>query len=119
MGSSIDLNTASDHYEVNTGGIKILKAGVYKVTYRVTTYISSGNNRSGAEYNLVKNGSDVAGTYSGTYHRNNAANVTSATVVKIMNLSADDIIHIEGRQYTGSSILKTKPDGSSLIIEKL
>ncbi|MGB0871449.1 MAG: hypothetical protein ACPGSD_17805 [Flavobacteriales bacterium] len=119
MGASIDLNTATDHYVASSGGIQVLKGGLYRITYRVTTEMTSGNNRSGAEYKLVRNGGDIPGTYSGTYHRNNSANVTSATVVKIVQLTANDIIHIQGQQYTGSAFLNTKAEGSSLILERL
>ena len=40
-------------------------------------------------------------------------------MVKVVNLTAGDVIRVEGRKSTGIGELETKSNGSSLLIERL
>ena len=81
--------------------------------------MTGGNNRSTSEFQLTNNNVLINGTFAGAYHRNDLSNTTSATVVKVVMLDAGDVIRVEGRRSTGAGHLKTKANGSSLLIETL
>jgi phosphoribosylformylglycinamidine (FGAM) synthase-like amidotransferase family enzyme len=125
LGGFSDLQLATDgivdaNYTTTDSSITVTNSGRYRITYRVTTEMAYGNNRSGSEYQLVKNGSTViSGTYSAAYHRNLDADKTTATVTKVVNLTAGDKISVQGRQYVGSGRIHTSANGSSLLIERL
>ena len=116
----IDVND----YDVNTTSITIKKNGTYKVTYRVTAQITSGESRSGTEYRLLKTDEDgdisvVPGSYSAAYHRivNRGKNTASAS--RILVLEKDDKLTVRGNRYAGNSTVKTVAHGSSFLVERI
>tara|TARA_B110000285_G_scaffold91620_1_gene104964 strand:+ start:544 stop:1113 length:570 start_codon:yes stop_codon:yes gene_type:complete len=116
----IDVND----YDVNTTSITIKKNGTYKVTYRVTAQITSGESRSGTEYRLLKTDEDgdisvVPGSYSAAYHRivNRGKNTASAS--RILVLEKDDKLTVRGNRYAGNSTVKTVAHGSSFLVERM
>ncbi len=111
-------------YTTNDSTITVSKAGRYKITYRITLEMlsppgSAGGNRSEAQFNLFRNNTLIPGTLAGSYHRNTSASVTTANVTKVINLIPGDVIKVRGIQTVGLGILRTKANGSSLLIERL
>ena len=88
-------------------------------SFHVVREMTGGNNRSLSEFQLTNNNVLIQGTFSGAYHRNDLTNTTTSTAVKVVNLSSGDEIRVEGRRSLGSGHLKTKSNGSSLLIERL
>ena len=116
----IDLND----YTTTINSITIKKAGTYRVTYRVTAQITSGESRSGTEYRLLKTDEDgdisvVPGSYSAAYHRivNRGKNTASAS--RILVLEKDDKLTVRGNRYAGNSTVKTVAHGSSFLVERM
>ena len=128
-GVDIEFNTAtnnteiddSDHYESTTTSITIKKPGTYRVTYRVTAQITSGSNRSGTEYILLKNGDFVPGSYSAAYHRTFGFSKDTASASRILDLVANDLLSVRGNKYAGNSnsTIKTVATGSSFLVERI
>ena len=107
-------------YTAGANSITVDKSGRYKITYRVTLgFHPESNNRSEAEHQITRNGLAVPGTFGATYHRNAGANKGSTTIIKVIDLSAGDVIRGQSRQSAGSSVLQTVGNGTSLIIERL
>ena len=118
----IDLND----YDVNTTSIKVKKTGTYKVTYRVTTRITSDTEptgsedfRSGAQYALYKGSDEVLGSYSATYNREYVRSKDTASASQILDLEKDDVLTVRGNRYAASSIVKTVANGSSFLVERI
>ncbi|MEN8839460.1 MAG: hypothetical protein ABF238_03000, partial [Flavobacteriales bacterium] len=108
-----------NNYTSSTNSITISKSGRYRITYRVSTEMVDGNNRSESEYQLTRNNTVVPGTYASGYHRNNINGTSTSSVVKVVNLNAGDVIRVVGRKSEGIGDLETKANGSSLLIERL
>ena len=119
----IDVND----YDVNTTSIKVKKTGTYKVTYRVTTRITSDTEptgsedfRSGAQYVLYKNSSDeVLGSYSATYNREYVRSKDTASASQILDLEENNVLTVKGNRYAASSTVKTVANGSSFLVERI
>ena len=110
-----------DHYGYSLipASITIKKPGTYKVTYRVTAEITSGTNRSGTEYILLKNNVVVPGSYSAAYHRTLAVSKDTASASRILVLGEDDELSVRGNKYIGNSTVKTVAQGSSFLVERI
>ena len=118
----IDLND----YDVNTTSIKVKKTGTYKVTYRVTTRITSDTEptgsedfRSGAQYALYKGSDEVLGSYSATYNREYVRSKDTASASQILDLEKDDVLTVRGNRYAASSTVKKVANGSSFLVERI
>ena len=112
-----------DHYGYSLipASITIKKPGTYKVTYRVTAEITSGTNRSGTEYILLKNNVVVPGSYSAAYHRTLAVSKDTASASRILVLAALDVLKVQGKRYAGNNntTIKTVAQGSSFLVERI
>jgi len=120
--SDITLGTpgiVDANYTTTNNSITVTNAGRYKITYRITTDMTSGNNRTGTEYRATVNNTAIPGSAASNYHRNDGIGETTATVVKVVELAAGDVIRLQGRRFAGIGVMETKADGSSLLIEKL
>ena len=118
----IDLND----YDVNTTSIKVKKTGTYKVTYRVTTRITSDTEptgleyfRSGAQYALYKGSDEVLGSYSATYNREYVRSKDTASASQILDLEENNVLTVKGNRYAASSTVKTVANGSSFLVERI
>ena len=113
-------NLADAGYTIGGSGtqITISTAGTYKITYRITAEVVN-NTSSGGEYQLLQNGSVVPGTMGYTYHHNNNRDKGTVTVVKLLTITANDVIKVQGRRYTSAGDITLSADGSSLIIERI
>ena len=120
----IDLNDYSTSSNAPYTFVKILKTGTYKVTYRVTAQMTSGESRSGTQYILLKttNGSisAVPGSYSAAYHRKTAfGSKNTASASRILVLEKDDVLKVRGNKYNGNSTIRTVAHGSSFLVERI
>lgn len=113
-------NIVDAGYTVGGSGsqITVTTAGTYRITYRISARCTT-NQGNAAEFRLTRNGSSVAGTMGYTKHHNSDRLHGTVTVVKILALSANDIIRVEGRRYSSNGSISLSQDGSSLIIERI
>lgn len=114
-------NIADAGYTIGGSGsqITISDAGTYRITYRVTAKVTSNQGTEG-EYQLTKNGTTVLpGTLSNSTHINTDRDKNTVTVVKIVVLTAGDIISVQGRRSSVVGTLQLSANGSSLIIERI
>ncbi|MEN8958267.1 MAG: hypothetical protein ABF242_10645, partial [Flavobacteriales bacterium] len=120
--ANITLATAGivdANYSTTTNSITVTNGGRYKISYRVTTDMNGGNNRTETEYRATLNNAVIPGTAASNYHRNDGIGASTATVVKVVQLAAGDIIRVQGRRVSGIGVMRTKANGSSLLIERL
>ena len=113
-------NIADAGYTVGGSGsqITVATAGTYRITYRVTVRLTN-NSSSGGEFIMTRNGTEVPGTRGYTYNHNNNRIHGTVTVVKLLTVSAGDVIRVQGRRYSAAGDLSLTADGSSLIIERI
>ena len=113
-------NIADAGYTVGGSGaqITVTTAGTYRITYRISARCTT-NQGNAAEFQLTRNGTFVAGTRGYSKHHNTDRPHGTVTVVKILALSANDIIRVQGRQYSAFGSISLSQDGSSLIIERI
>ena len=110
----------SNDYTTTINSITIKKPGTYKVTYRVTAQMTSGESRSGTQYILLKNGVVVPGSYSAAYHRKTAfGSKNTASASRILVLEKDDVLKVRGNKYNGNSPISTVAHGSSFLVERI
>ena len=113
-------NISDAGYTVGGSGsqITVATAGTYRITYRVTVRLTN-NSSSGGEFILTRNGTEVPGTRGYTYNHNNNRIHGTVTVVKLLAVSAGDVIRVQGRRYSSAGDLSLTANGSSLIIERI
>ena len=111
----------SNDYTTTINSITIKKPGTYKVTYRVTAQMTSGESRSGTQYILLKNGVVVVpGSYSAAYHRKtDFGSKNTASASRILVLEKDDVLDVRGKKYNGNSTIRTVAHGSSFLVERI
>jgi|GEM_PF-2627385 len=108
----------SDYYSHagTNSTVTVLAAGLYKVTARGSTYVSSGTNRSDSEIRLMRNAVPLA-PIGRIYNRNSNQGSGTATVVAFVSFAANDTIRVQARRLSGANTVLTLANGSSLIIE--
>lgn len=113
-------NISDAGYTVGGSGsqITVTTAGTYRITYRISARCTT-NQGNAAEFQLTRNGIYVTGTRGYSKHHNSDRPHGTVTVVKIISLSANDIIRVQGRQYSAFGSISLSQDGSSLIIERI
>jgi hypothetical protein len=113
-------NIADAGFTIGGSGsqITVTTAGTYRITYRISAQCTT-NQGNEAEFQLTRNGTFVAGTRGYSKHHNTDRPHGTVTVVKILALSANDIIRVQGRQYSSNGSISLSQDGSSLIIERI
>jgi len=113
-------NIVDAGYTVGGSGsqITVTTAGTYRITYRISARCTT-NQGNAAEFQLTRNGTFIAGTRGYSKHHNSDRPHGTVTVVKIITLSANDIIRVQGRQYSSNGSISLSQDGSSLIIERI
>lgn len=113
-------NISDAGYTVGGSGsqITVTTAGTYRITYRISARCTT-NQGNAAEFQLTRNGIYVTGTRGYSKHHNSDRPHGTVTVVKIIALSANDIIRVQGRQYSAFGSISLSQDGSSLIIERI
>ncbi len=113
-------NIADVGYTVGGSGsqITISTAGTYRITYRISAQCTT-NQGNAAEFQLIRNGSFVSGSMGYTKHHNSDRPHGTVTVVKILTISANDVIKVRGRRYSANGSISLSQDGSSLIIERI
>jgi hypothetical protein len=113
-------NIVDAGYTVGGSGaqVTITNTGTYRITYRATVRVTN-NTSSGGEFQLTRNGTAVAGTLGYTYQHNSNRLHGTVTVVKLLTITANDIIRVQGRRYSSAGNLTMTANGSSLIIERI
>lgn len=113
-------NIADAGYTVGGSGsqVTIANTGTYRITYRATVNVTN-NTSSGGEFQLTRNGTKVNGTLGYTYQHNSNRVHGTVTVVKLLTITANDIIRVQGRRYSSAGNLTLTADGSSLVIERI
>ena len=113
-------NIVDAGYTVGGSGsqITVTTAGTYKITYRISARCTT-NQGNEAEFRITRNGSTVPGTIGYTKQHNSDPPHGTVTVVKLIALSANDIIRVEGKRHSSNGSISLSQDGSSLIIERI
>lgn len=118
---SEDFAPVATDYINTAAGIQVLNDGRYKVTYRITSE-NINNSRAGGEFRLTVNGNPVNNTLTYTYNRNTLVDKNTVTMVKILDLLANDTIGVEGRVYDSNrgalDDLTIIAEGTMLTVEK-
>jgi hypothetical protein len=120
--TNINLGTTSvadAGYTIGANSITIPSDGRYRVTYRVTLERAAGNNRTEAEHQLLRGAGVIPGSYAATYHRNSGISKGTASVTRVLDLDAGDVIRVQSRVAAGTMDLQTVINGSMLSVEKL
>ena len=119
---SQDFTPNNSDYTNTSNGIIVLKAGRYKITYRITSE-AINNVRVGGEFQLTKNTISVNNTRAYSYQTSSLVNKSTVTMVKILDLIVNDKIGVEGRVYESDrgtpDSLSILPEGTMLTIEKI
>ena len=119
---SQDFTPNSSDYTNTTDGIIALKTGRYKITYRITSEVIN-NVRVGGEFQLTKNTISVNNTIAYSYQTSNLVNKSTVTMVKVLDLIANDKIGVQGRVYESDrgtlDSLTILPEGTMLTLEKI
>lgn len=97
--------------------VTIGKTGRYRIVARVSITQNGGNSRSDAETRILLNGAEVAGSRGYIYSRNNNQGDGTATIVKVLDLTAGDAIRVQAQRLSGGGTLFYLINGSSLTIE--
>ena len=119
---SQDFTPNSSDYTNTSDGIIVLKAGRYKITYRITSEVIN-NVRVGGEFQLIKNTISVNNTKSYSYQNSSLVNKSTVMMMKILDLLKNDKIGVEGRVFESDrgipDSLTIIPSGTMLTIEKI
>lgn len=100
-----------------TTGLQVLVAGDYKIT-SVFTADKINNSRSTMRQRVLVNGAQLAGADGYSYHRTDAVDTATSTVVAAVSLAVNDIITVEVERTQGAGTLFAVAHGSSLMVEK-
>ena len=102
--------------------ITITEAGLYEVTYNISTFVSAGNNRSSSQAKIQVNGGggfiDVPGSIGNMYNRQTGEGSTNASVTILRNFNAGDIVKLQARRVSGSDTVLTSPNSVGLTIKQ-
>ena len=115
----------SEHYESEATFIKAIKAGTYRVSYRITADLTLGD-PSRSEYIIAKCSAPCTGSYSqvlGTksvlFHQAINEGKSTVSASRIITLGAGDKLAIIGRKDSGiTSTVTMQIDGSSFLVER-
>ncbi|MBL4745110.1 MAG: hypothetical protein JKY08_01955 [Flavobacteriaceae bacterium] len=120
FGTTNTITNATYYSATTNTTFKVLVAGTYKVSYRVSLEMS-GNTRTGVNFNLYNSttSTDIPGTFSSLVLRNKHFMYNTATVVKIVEFEKDNEFQVISTRYKGKAAATTAKNGSSITIEKL
>ena len=104
---------------LSTATITINTTGDYDIRVNVTTYITSGNNRSQSEARLVLNGVFMSGTKAYMYNREISEGGATGSIDIIKSFTAGDVLKVQCIRQAGSSVVKTYPEGCRVVIKKI
>jgi len=104
---------------LSSADITINTTGYYDIRVNVTTYITSGNNRSQSEARLVLNGSFISGTKAYMYNREVSEGGSTGTIDIVKSLTAGDVLKVQCIRQAGGSTINTYPDGCRIVIKKI
>lgn len=103
-------------YSNSNGEVTINKTGWFKVEYEVTAD-ATGGGRSSMECKLEQNSTDVPGSFSWGYHRNDVSGETTASATVLINVTSGDTIRVRIREENGG--IETIQEGSRLTISEI
>jgi hypothetical protein len=116
------LDSDFSHSE-GSAEVTINSNDTYEVVGRVSTYASSGNNRTQTQMRLLidrgSGYSQIPGSLGFMYNRERIEGYNSATVNMIMPLKVGDKVKIQAIRTSGNSIIKLVDEGCSLVIHNV
>lgn len=113
--------TSAFTHAADSSEITINTTGTYLITYYISTYITLGAARSTSDAHLELNSlgggswTDIAGTYGGMYNRTVGFGKSNATVTRIIDLVATDVIRLVAKKV-GTDTVKTFPNSVGITI---
>jgi hypothetical protein len=91
--------------------------GIYRIFYSISTYVTSGTDRSISRAEATINGSAVTGSKVYMYNRQANEGYATSSAEFYYNASADDVLRIRADILSGSNSVSTLGDDCRLIIE--
>ena len=110
------LSTPSGAFSLSGGVVTVNTAGLYQVTYRVSTYATSGTVRSVSQAQLSLNGTEVPGTRAFMYNRQLDVGHGTGSSSCLLQLSSGDQLRVGAMRIFGSSPLAAIAHGCSLTL---
>ena len=110
------LSTPSGAFSLRGGVVTVSTAGLYQVTYRVSTYATSGTVRSVSQAQLSLNGTEVPGTRAFTYNRQLDVGHGTDSSSCLLQLSSGDQLRVGATRIFGSGPLAAIAHGCSLTL---
>jgi len=106
------------------GEVTVSTAGTYMFSYQVTIGQSATASRTEAAIKMQKKPSggsysDIAGTLSNTYNRNNAQDATTASASIIFTVTANDVFQVVAERSSGSGTVKAIANGGRFNIFRI
>lgn len=123
---TLDTQVRADSAYSHTAGnapVTIQEDGWYEITYDIGTYISTGANRTSSQAKLQENTgggfTDVPGSLSYMYNRNNANGYDSASATVTRQFTAGDIIKLQAQAFNGTDTVLTQANSVRVNVKKI
>lgn len=117
------IDSAYSH-TTSTAPVTINRTGRYQIMYEITLEIGNAStSRTTSDFRMmIDTGggfADIPGTCAFAYHRTDAGgnDRTTATATAIIDITAGDIVKVQGRRFGGAAQLDTIADSSRFSIE--
>jgi len=106
-----------------TATVTINRAGLYEVTYYITTQNTSGSSRSTSEARLVENVGagfvEIGGTRGGMYNRIANVGLAQASVTIIRHFNATDTLKVQVQRNAGTDTITTYANGCGILVRPI
>ena len=115
---TLPVNTSrynSGSFSATNGLISVNSAGLYEVSYHVTTQVDSGIDRTQTRHYLALNGTLLQQTQMFHYNRELNKGFSSSSMSLILPLAALDVLQIVARKWTGGNSVSAIYAGITLI----
>jgi hypothetical protein len=119
FGSTSIENSSTDHFTISSGVVTVKVAGVYSISYNVSTTISSGTARSDSEAYIGINGTEFDNSRTYMYNRTVGAGEDTGSASFVKTLSANDTVAIYIFQQSGTSTVVANKGRAQISLYRL
>lgn len=99
-----------------SNSITVQNDGLYVVAAHVTVDHVNNSSRTNSQARLVLNGSEVPLTRIAAYHRTSSQGEQSGGFLRLLRLTAGQVVALEVRRRSGSGTLELSPNGTALTL---
>jgi len=118
FGTSFE-NSSTDHFTLASGVVTVVIAGVYSISYNVSTTIISGTDRSDSEAYIGINGTEFTNSRTYMYNRTNGVGENTGSASFVKTLSANDTVAIYILQTAGTSSISANKGRAQISLYRL